>query len=47
VSKALDGTDIAWIVGLAVPLVLYYFPMKKKINLSASNQVIANKQELK
>jgi NCS1 family nucleobase:cation symporter-1 len=43
VSKALDGTDIAWIVGLAVPLVLYYFPMKKKINLSASNQVIANK----
>jgi NCS1 family nucleobase:cation symporter-1 len=47
VSKALDGTDIAWIVGLAVPLVLYYFPMRKKINLSASNQVIANKHELK
>jgi nucleobase:cation symporter-1, NCS1 family len=47
VSKALDGTDIAWIVGLAVPLVLYYFPMRKKINLSVNNQVIANKQEFK
>ncbi|MED3562852.1 cytosine permease [Bacillus xiapuensis] len=47
VSKALDGTDIAWIVGLAVPLVLYYFPMRKKINLSASNRGISNEQEFK
>lgn len=43
VSKALDGTDIAWIVGLAVPLVLYYYPMRKKINLS--NPIITNNQK--
>ncbi|MDQ0202011.1 purine-cytosine permease family protein [Neobacillus ginsengisoli] len=44
ISKILDGTDIAWIMGLVAPLVLYYYPMRKKINLSVSNEVIANKQ---
>jgi NCS1 family nucleobase:cation symporter-1 len=39
ISKALDGTDIAWIMGLTVPLLLYYFPMRKKLNLIVSSQV--------
>lgn len=39
ISKALDGTDIAWIMGLAVPLLLYYFPMRKKMNLIVNSQV--------
>ncbi|MGG3467781.1 cytosine permease [Neobacillus pocheonensis] len=43
VSKALDGTDIAWIMGLIAPLVLYYYPMRKKLNLSFGNHPMANK----
>jgi NCS1 family nucleobase:cation symporter-1 len=43
ISKALDGTDIAWIMGLAAPLVLYYLPMRKRINHTSGNQ--ANSQE--
>ncbi|MFD0826496.1 purine-cytosine permease family protein [Neobacillus sp. M.A.Huq-85] len=33
IAKALDGTDLAWMVGLVVPTILYYYPMKKKISL--------------
>jgi NCS1 family nucleobase:cation symporter-1 len=29
----LGGTDIAWIVGLIIPAIIYYFPMKKKVNM--------------
>lgn len=32
ISKALNGADYTWIIGLIVPFVLYYFPMKKKVN---------------
>ncbi|MGE7907424.1 purine-cytosine permease family protein [Peribacillus sp. NPDC094092] len=39
IAKALNGTDLAWIVGLIIPSILYYYPMKKKINLSFYNQV--------
>jgi nucleobase:cation symporter-1, NCS1 family len=45
VSKALNGTDIAWIMGLVAPLVLYYYPMRKKINLFIVDQVIDSKQK--
>ncbi|KZM54472.1 cytosine permease [Aeribacillus pallidus] len=31
-AKAFDGADIAWAVGLVVPAVLYYFPMKRKLH---------------
>ncbi|TCP24952.1 NCS1 family nucleobase:cation symporter-1 [Scopulibacillus darangshiensis] len=31
VAKALDGADFAWVIGLVVPLIFYYFPMKYKI----------------
>jgi nucleobase:cation symporter-1, NCS1 family len=47
VSKALDGTDIAWIMGLAAPLALYYYPMRKKMNLSINSQDISKKLESK
>lgn len=30
--KALNGADISWILGLIIPCLLYYFPMKKKLN---------------
>ncbi|MFC7392131.1 purine-cytosine permease family protein [Scopulibacillus cellulosilyticus] len=30
ISKALNGADIAWAVGLVIPAILYYFPMRKK-----------------
>ena len=30
IAKYLNGADIAWIVGLIVASVLYYFPAKKK-----------------
>ena len=33
IAKALDGTDLAWMVGLVVPSILYYYPMKRKISL--------------
>lgn len=32
VARAFEGADIAWLVGLVVPAVLYYFPMKRKLN---------------
>ncbi|MFJ5717542.1 purine-cytosine permease family protein [Neobacillus sp. NPDC093127] len=32
VAKAFNGADIAWVIGLVVPAVLYYFPMRKKLN---------------
>ncbi|MEI2472896.1 hypothetical protein V8V75_25675 [Peribacillus frigoritolerans] len=31
VAKALNGTDLAWAVGLFLPAAIYYFPMKRKI----------------
>lgn len=42
ISKALHGTDIAWIMGLIVPLAFYYFPMRKKMNQPISNLVLSN-----
>jgi len=44
ISKALDGTDIAWIMGLAVPLVLYYLPMKKRLNQN-TDQILNQKNQ--
>jgi NCS1 family nucleobase:cation symporter-1 len=32
VARAFEGADIAWLVGLIVPAVLYYFPMKRKLS---------------
>ena len=43
IAKAFQGADIAWIIGLVVPAVLYYFPMRKKLNI-AENAI--NKQEI-
>ncbi|MEY8000028.1 cytosine permease [Clostridium sp. Mt-5] len=31
ICKALGGADISWVLGLLIPCVLYYFPMKKKL----------------
>jgi nucleobase:cation symporter-1, NCS1 family len=42
IAKAFEGADVAWIIGLVVPAVLYYFPMRKKLNI-AENAI--NKQE--
>ncbi|MDQ6600943.1 purine-cytosine permease family protein [Bacillus salipaludis] len=36
-AKAFDGADLAWAVGLVVPAVSYYYPMKKKLNSSQTN----------
>jgi nucleobase:cation symporter-1, NCS1 family len=33
IANAFEGADIAWIVGLVVSAVLYYFSMKKKLNI--------------
>ncbi|WP_257350961.1 purine-cytosine permease family protein [Pseudalkalibacillus decolorationis] len=33
IAQALNGVDIAWVVGLTVPLLLYYYPMKKSMYL--------------
>ncbi|MGG1662151.1 purine-cytosine permease family protein [Brevibacillus sp. NRS-1366] len=30
-AKAFNGADIAWVVGLVLPAVMYYFPMKRKM----------------
>jgi nucleobase:cation symporter-1, NCS1 family len=48
ISKALDGTDIAWIAGLIVPLILYYYyyPMKKRVKVTLPTQEIEGKTEL-
>jgi NCS1 family nucleobase:cation symporter-1 len=43
ISKALDGTDIAWIAGLIVPLILYYYPMKKRVKVTLPTQEIEGK----
>ncbi|MGG0288751.1 hypothetical protein ABEY41_27480, partial [Peribacillus butanolivorans] len=43
IAKAFAGADIAWIIGLVVPAVLYYFPMRKKLNI-AENAI--NKKEI-
>ncbi|MED3727637.1 cytosine permease [Priestia filamentosa] len=32
IAKAFGGADVAWLVGLTVPAILYYFPMKRKLN---------------
>lgn len=42
IAKAFEGADIAWIIGLVVPAVLYYFPMRKKLNIAEN----AIKQEI-
>jgi len=33
IAKVFGGADLAWVVGLIIPAVLYYFPMKKKLKL--------------
>lgn len=43
-AEKLGGTDIAWIVGLFVPVLLYYYPMKKLKITSNHNQNGTNKQ---
>ncbi|MDQ6597224.1 purine-cytosine permease family protein [Bacillus salipaludis] len=40
----LGGTDLAWIVGLIVPVLLYYYPMKKLKSKSISNELDVNEQ---
>lgn len=42
----LGGTDLAWIVGLFVPVLLYYYPMKKLKFKSISNQLDENEEQL-
>jgi nucleobase:cation symporter-1, NCS1 family len=37
IAKAFDGADLAWVVGLIVPAVAYYFPMKKKLSAEQHN----------
>jgi nucleobase:cation symporter-1, NCS1 family len=32
IAKAFGGADIAWLIGIIVPAILYYFPMKQKLN---------------
>ncbi|MDQ6594920.1 cytosine permease [Bacillus salipaludis] len=32
IANALDGADITWIVGIFLPGILYYYPMKLKLN---------------
>ena len=37
VAKWLGGADFSWVIGLVVPFILYYFPMKKRLkNVSSS-----------
>lgn len=36
-AKAFDGADLAWVIGLIVPAVLYYYPMKKKLEAPTNN----------
>jgi NCS1 family nucleobase:cation symporter-1 len=31
IAKALGGADVAWIFGLVVSTVLYYYPMKRML----------------
>jgi NCS1 family nucleobase:cation symporter-1 len=42
VARAFEGADIAWLVGLIVPAVLYYFPMKRKLS---KTEYMTEKQE--
>ncbi|MED1203040.1 purine-cytosine permease family protein [Heyndrickxia acidicola] len=44
VSKALGGTDIAWITGLVIPLILYYYPMKKRVKADLPIQEVVRKE---
>jgi len=37
IAKAFNGADLAWVVGLIVPAILYYFPMKKKLKTHTNN----------
>jgi NCS1 family nucleobase:cation symporter-1 len=37
-AKYMNGADLAWVVGLIVPAVLYYFPMRKRIGDQAEIQ---------
>ncbi|TCP27087.1 NCS1 family nucleobase:cation symporter-1 [Scopulibacillus darangshiensis] len=37
IAHALNGADLAWIIGLIIPGVLYYFPMKRQIRINTSN----------
>ncbi len=32
ITKAFGGADIVWLIGIIVPLILYYFSIKKKLN---------------
>lgn len=46
IVKMLGGADIAWAVGLVIPFVLYYFPMKGKINKHNEKTIIQKREEL-
>lgn len=47
VAAALGGADIAWILGLIVPTILYYYPMKQKmVAEQVSLQKLSDKREL-
>jgi NCS1 family nucleobase:cation symporter-1 len=36
----LDGADISWIVGLAVPAVLYYFAARHKAHVAPAHLIL-------
>lgn len=42
ISKALGGADIAWIVGLVIPTIVYYILMKRKLSTTEESFVGKN-----
>lgn len=44
VCKALNEADISWILGLIIPCLLYYLPMKRKLQESYNNSSKAAKE---
>jgi nucleobase:cation symporter-1, NCS1 family len=43
VANALNGADLAWVVGLFLPAALFYFPMKLKKNAAVIPIIVENK----
>ncbi|WP_088067377.1 purine-cytosine permease family protein [Gottfriedia luciferensis] len=41
IAKALNGTDIAWVIGLLIPLLFYYLPMKQKRKSTTNKKIIS------
>ncbi|MFC7394211.1 purine-cytosine permease family protein [Scopulibacillus cellulosilyticus] len=46
IATFFGGVDVSWVVGLIIPVILYYYPSKKKMSLSTYNERLESNKSL-